>query len=133
MILDSSFLIDLQRGSRRAIDRATEIEAKHEPSRVPLVVVYELFIGVGKGTKREENRLRVRRVLDRVSSVRATEPLMEQAGYLDGAVQRELGDGIGTADAIIAATAIEYDEPVVTADTTDFEKVPDSGLRVETY
>ena len=41
------------------------------------------------------------------------------------------GESIGAVDALVAATALDYDEPVVTADTEDFELVSD--LRVETY
>jgi predicted nucleic acid-binding protein len=133
MILDSSFLIDVQRGSRRALDVAMNIESANEPTRVPLVVIYELFMGVGKGTETEKNRRRVQQVLNRFSSVPATEPIMKCAGHLDGVVRRKFGGEIGTADAFIAATALWYDEPVVTADVTDFEKVPDPDLRVEAY
>ena len=133
MILDSSFLIDVQRGSRRAIDLAMSIESEDQPTRVPFVVIYELFMGVGKGTETEKNRRLVQRVLDRFSSVPATEPIVKRAGYLDGVVQRKFGGKIGTADAIVAATALEYDEPVVTDNVRDFQRVPSAELRVETY
>ncbi|PSQ47799.1 hypothetical protein BRD15_06610 [Halobacteriales archaeon SW_6_65_15] len=63
----------------------------------------------------------------------ATESIAKRAGFLDGTIERKFGNEIGPLDAIIAATALEYDEPVVTADVTDFEKVPDPELRVETY
>lgn len=53
MILDTSFLIDVQRDFGPAIDRAMTIESADRPTRIPLVVVYELFLGVGKGN---ENR-----------------------------------------------------------------------------
>lgn len=51
MILDSSFLIDIQNGVPAAVDTIDEIEAGDQPLRVPHVVVYELYIGVGKGTQ----------------------------------------------------------------------------------
>ena len=133
MILDTSFLIDVQRGTRRAVDVAADIESGDRPRRVPFVVVYELFMGVGKGTKTEANRRRVEQVLDRFSSLPATEPIMKRAGFLDGVAQREYGSEIGTADAIVAATALEYDEPVVTDDVRDFQRMPAADLRIETY
>jgi len=34
-------------------------------------------------------------------------------------------------DSIVAATAISYDEPVLTADTEDFRRI--QGLDIETY
>ncbi|PSQ47792.1 hypothetical protein BRD15_06605 [Halobacteriales archaeon SW_6_65_15] len=56
MILDTSFLIDVQRDFGPAIDRTMTIESADRPTRIPLVVVYELFLGVGKGTRTEANR-----------------------------------------------------------------------------
>ena len=51
-----------------------------------------------------------------------TVPIAKRAGEIEGAAQRsDQNDvGVGLADAIIAATAIEFDEPVVTDDETDF-------------
>ena len=133
MILDTSFLIDVQRGFGPAVDRATTMESANRPRRIPLVVVYELFLGVGKGTKTEANRRRIQRLLERFSLVSPTESIAKRAGFLDGTLRRERGSKIGPPDAIVAATALEYDEPVLTGDLTDFEKVPSAELRVETY
>lgn len=133
MILDSSFLIDLERSHEPAVTKAREIEANGHPRRVPLIVIYEMLISVGKGTRTEQNRKRVERVLGSLPIVSANEAIARRAGRFEGEVQRTGGTGVGPADAIIAATAVEYDEPVLTDDSTDFERIPSAELRVETY
>jgi predicted nucleic acid-binding protein len=133
MILDTSFLIDVQRDFGPAIDRAMTMESANRPRRIPLVVVYELFLCVGKGTKTEANRRRIQRLLEQFSLVSPTESIVKRAGFLDGTLRRERGSKIGPPDAIVAATALEYDEPVVTDDVRDFQRIPAAELQVETY
>jgi len=63
-----------------------------------------------------------------------TPSIARRAGRLLGEQMADAGDGegpgIGKGDAAIAATAIEYDVPVLAADG-HFESVP--GVEVETY
>lgn len=133
MILDSSFLIDLEGAYEPAVAKAKELEGDGLPKRVPLIVIYEMFISVGKGTRTEKNRRQVERVLGGLPVVSPTEAIARRAGRFEGEVQRADGGGIGPADAIIAATAVEYDEPIVTDDAGDFDRIPTSELRVDTY
>lgn len=133
MILDTSFLIDLEQNHEAAVTKAREIEADGHPRRVPLIVIYEMFISVGKGIRTAENRERVERVLGSLPVVSANEAIARRAGRFEGEVQRADGMGVGPADALIAATAVEYDEPVLTDDSTDFERIQSTELRVETY
>lgn len=133
MILDSSFLIDIEAEYDPALTKAQEIEAAGAPRHVPLIVVFELYISVGKGTRTDENRQTVNRVLQSLPIVGLTEPIVKRAGIIEGELQAaDSGDlGIGPADAIIAATALEYAEPIVTDDSDDFERV--DGVMVEPY
>jgi predicted nucleic acid-binding protein len=105
--LDTSFLIDVQRDFGPAIDGAMTMESADRPTRIPLVVVYELFLGVGKGARTEANRRRVHRLLRRFSLIPSTESIAKRAGFLDGTIERKFGNKIGPPDAIIAATALE--------------------------
>jgi len=133
VILDSTFLIDIEAEYGPALDKARELENGGLPLRIPMVVVYELFISVGKGANPEENRRAVERVLEGFPLVPATESIAKRAGRFEGEIQRRHGKGIGTADAIIASTAIEFDEPVMTENVRDYEKIPSDDLRIETY
>jgi len=130
LILDTSFLIDVQNGVDAATEKAREIESSGRPRRVPHVVLYELYIGVGKGVQTDENRERIEGVVSSLPLEPTTPSIARRAGKIEGELQREDG-AIGTVDALVAATTLEYDEPLVTADTDDFGTVP--GLEVETY
>lgn len=130
MILDTSFLIDVQNGVEAATEKAAEIESDGRPRRVPHTVLYELYIGVGKGIQTDENKEQVENVLSSLPLEPTTPSIARRAGKIEGELQKN-GEAIGAVDAIVAATALDYDEPVVTADIRDFERVSD--LRIETY
>ena len=115
MILDSSFLIDIQNGVPAAVDTIDEIESAGRPLRVPHVVVYELYIGVGKGAQSAQNRARIDAVIGSLTLEPTTMEIVQRAGELEGALQQR-DQAVGAVDAIIAATARRYDEPVITAD-----------------
>jgi predicted nucleic acid-binding protein len=87
-------------------------------------------MGVGKGVQTDENRKRVENVLSSLPLEPTTPSIARRAGKIEGELQKD-GEAIGAVDAIVAATALDYDEPVVTADIRDFECVSD--LRIETY
>ncbi len=130
MILDTSFLIDVQNGVDGAIQKAREVESNGRPRRVPHVVLYELYIGVGKGVQSDENRERIESVVFSLPLEPTTPSIVRRAGRIEGELQTD-DESIGAVDAIVAATALDYDEPVVTADTDDFERI--SGIRIQKY
>lgn len=123
MILDSSFLIDVQTGHARAIQKALDLDAAATPQRIPLVVIFELYVGVGKGTQDDETEAAIDALLAAREIVPATEPIAKHAGRIEGEIQRD-GTAVGLADAVIAATALEYDEPVVTDDRDYWAQIP---------
>lgn len=132
MIFDTSFLIDLMNNADAAVEKAIEIEASTVPQRVPLLVIYELFTGVGKGSMPDQERQKIQRVLSPRQIEGADEALARQAGLLDGELQAgHNGRAIGAVDALVAATGLRFDEPVVTRDPDDFDGI--DGLDVEVY
>lgn len=133
MILDSSFLIDIEWEHEGALAKAREIEAAELPRPVPLVVVSELYISIGKGTRTEENQQAVDRVLRALPIAELSVSIAKRAGIVEGELQAEdeSDEGIGLVEALIASIALEYDEPIVTGDPDDFRRV--EGVRVETY
>lgn len=122
VVLDTNFLIDLDANRPEAIDKARAIERAGVPRRVPRIVVTELWIAVGKGTQTAHNREKFERLIGGLPQVDLTAPIAKRAGEIEGQTQSaDPNDiGVGLADAIIAATAIVLDEPVVTDDETDF-------------
>jgi len=140
MILDTNFLIDIDNNRPDAIKKAQQIERAGRPRRVPRIVMFELWVAVGKGTHTEHNRQKFERLLDGLPQVELTATIAKRAGEIEGETQAaDPNDiGVGSADAIVAATAVELEEPVVTDDRRDFvnriqEQAGVSELNVELY
>ncbi|TKX74307.1 type II toxin-antitoxin system VapC family toxin [Halorubrum sp. GN11_10-6_MGM] len=128
MILDSSFLIDLMNGDDGAVEAAREIEGSSVPQRVPAQVVYELYVGVGYSESASREVENIQSVLESRPIVGLTEDVAKHAGRIDGQLRRE-GGRIGQGDIKIAATAIRHDEPVITGNPADFNRIPDVEVR----
>jgi predicted nucleic acid-binding protein len=127
VILDTSFLIDIQRGDDAAVAMAEEIEAGDRPRRVPHVVLYELYVGVGKGVQSERTEAKLDEVLSTLPLEPTTPAIARRAGRIEGVLQAD-GGAVGAVDALVGATALAYGEPVVTADVEDFERMPDVAV-----
>lgn len=131
MILDTSFLEDVARSETAAIEEATRLDTEVIPQHISVISLYELYWGIGYLDTPQEER-------DRVDSVLGTKPLYpvtpeiaRKAGRIAGQLS---ADGMALndpGDEIIGATGIVHDEPVLTANTSHFERIP--GLDVESY
>lgn len=130
MILDTDFLIDVMNSDEGALEKAVELEDRRIPQRVPLMAVYELFIGIGAGALPERERRKIRGVLEPRTVPAMTEQVAERAGIVQGELMAA-GEGIGAVDAIIGATGQILEEPVLTRNVEHFERIP--GLDIETY
>lgn len=130
MILDSSFLIDLMEGNEDAVALATEIEGLDAVQRVPVQVLYELYVGVGYTDQSDEEVAKIDQVIAARPIIETTTQIAKLAGRLDGQLRRE-GTRVAVGDILIGATARHYDEPVVTGNPEDFEVIP--GVEVSSY
>lgn len=128
MILDSSFLIDLMNADEDAIAVATDLESTDEPQRVPAQVVYELYVGVGYTEQTHDEVGKIQSVLNSRPIVPLTDTIARHAGRLDGQLRRE-GNRVGQGDIKVAATALHHDEPVVTGNPKDFNRIPNVVVR----
>jgi len=126
MILDTNYLGALKDQHPGALSKATELEVSGEPLRIPTVVGYELFISVGKTTQerfKRKDRQAYRRLTASKPKVELSEQIATRAGVLEGEHQRSTEKpNLGPGDAVVAATALLYDEPVV-SDDRDFDSV----------
>jgi hypothetical protein len=134
MIVDTSFILDVIDGDEAAINKERELEAESVPLVIPSMTILELYIGVGKVSGTLEERRTVEAVLDSYPLVDTTPRISRRAGRLLGermaAANDGEGPGIGKGDAVIAATALERDEPVLAGDK-HFRNI--SGIAHETY
>lgn len=130
MIQDTSFLIDVLGGDPAALDVLELIERENQPEKVASITSLELYEGVHRSAKPDDEKQDVLRVLDSKHVIPADHSIMKQAGQLSG---RLIADGarIDREDCIIAATAIQENEAVLTRDESHFERI--AKLDVRTY
>lgn len=131
MILDANFLIALDANEEAAQAIAADLESRDVPLRIPTIVVQELYVAVDLGSDASENARKFESLLENKPVAQLTDPIARRAGVLEGQhVASDTKPNLGPADAIVAATALQRNEPVVTNDVSDFESV--DGIDVVT-
>ena len=123
MLIDSDIFVWLTRGHSGAAARLNSIEVW----RISAITYMEL----AQGCRDKADLARLKKALNG----RGTEivPVIESIGeramrLID---QHSLSDGLRLADALIAATALEHGESLLTANVKHF--IPIDGLRVELF
>lgn len=131
MILDTEFLISLRAKEEAALELATELETSGVPTRVPTIVIEELYVSVGAGSQSNANARDFEALVENKPVVELDESIARRAGALEGErLASDSAPSLGPGDAIVGATGLTLNEPVVTNDR-DFQSV--DGLRVELY
>jgi len=133
VILDTEFLGSLVEQAPAAVEKAGELDARNAPVRVPAMVVWELYHGVANAPEASRGTLRAgyEKLFESYPVVELDDSLARRAGRIRGRHARS--DSLATldgADSAVAATALSYDEPVVSNDR-DFRDV--DGVTVEAY
>lgn len=130
MLLDTSFLIDVMRGDERAVARADELEADLVRQRLSAMTLFELYYGVARSEQPKAERETVEDVLATKAVQPADTAVMQKAGRISGELEND-GEAVADGDVVIGATAAVVDEPVLTRNVSDFERV--GRVEVETY
>lgn len=131
MILDSTFLFDLMAADADAFEKGVGLVDHGEMQWLPTPVVAEVFYGAA--TERSDTT--ADEVRNRLLSYPRID-LNNEIGRIAGQLLANADDGaggtsgVGWNDAHIAAMATVLNEPVLTENVADFEKL---GVRVETY
>ena len=134
-LLDTSFLIDLVRGKREAIELAKRLDEERAYIAASAVTVYEYLLGVYLSYWGDEEKLKEKLEIAESELARLdvlpfngeiARKTAEIAAYL-----LKRGEVIGLADTIIAATALTYNLKLVTRNVKHFSRIP--GLKVLTY
>jgi predicted nucleic acid-binding protein len=123
-IVDTDVLIDVGRDREEAIASLAQIEQQSSPT-ISVITQMELLIGCrGKAELRK-----IERFLRRFHIVKMNEPISDSAVEL---LRRyRLSHGLLIADALIAATALSMNIPLVTKNQRDYRFI--AGLRLLTY
>lgn len=129
MILDTSFLVDVLRGNEAVTEWEEELGERGD-GIVTAISVMELWEGIHRTNATEEERQRIRRLLEEVTHAAFDRESAMLAGECSAAL---LGEGarIEIEDVMIAAIALQRDEPILTGNPDHFERI--DGVDVETY
>lgn len=129
MILDTGFLIDLIQGEKAAQKKAEKLEQQDRSLKISSATLFELYTGIEKSSKPEEEKEKVKQVLESKTVIDIDKKISKKAGKLNG---RLLNDGeiIQSFDTLIAATALIHEEKILTPDE-DFQKI--ENLETENY
>lgn len=124
MIIDTSYALDLLDEDADAFEKGVELMTEHTPLKLPAMTVMELFVGYG-ATENEEEARQVENAIAGHPIIEMDEMVARKAGQIAGRT------GLDPGDAAIAATALLLDEPVLTRNVKDFERI--DGISIETY
>lgn len=131
--LDTSFLVDVIRESRREVEgpaRTWLADNSHEQLAVSVPVLCEMLVGAELHEEPEQEARRVNRICAGLPLV----PLGERVPATFAKVAATLirsGTKIAAMDLLIASAALSEDAAVLTRNVRHFERVP--GLRVLSY
>ncbi len=123
-IVDTDILIDVARGDSDAIAR---LQGLQQQSALAVSAVTQMELIVGCRNKTELHALEIFR--RRFQLLKITDQISDRAvGLLE---QYRLSHGLLIADALIAATALEHNEPFITKNQRDFRFI--AGLNLLPY
>lgn len=125
MILDTSVIVDIDRGvSRKKVERLDECS----PHKICAATIAEYYAGVELGEGESESK--GEKLLQNVEEIPIKGKIAREAGRIIAELTRQ-GEIIGINDVYIAAVARILDEPVLTANLSDFERV--DGIEVKDW
>jgi len=132
ILLDTSFLIDLLRQRKNAIDKAVEL-VNRDKLATTYVNIYELLIGVysKKDANYEEKLKTVENLTGKISILTLEKDSTIKSAKIGGELMLK-GQTVGDTDNMIAGIALSNSiNTIVTRDKEHFERI--RGLKVETY
>jgi len=128
-ILDTNICVRFLRGEESVVRRLLDAD-ENDDLRIPAMVEGELFYGVEKSERRDENREKVKALLAFLPVCHADDETMEKFGELKAKAEAA-GRRVDDADVIIAATAMRHGALLVAGNTRHFSRF--DGLEIEDW
>ena len=128
-ILDTNICVRFLRGEESVVRRFLDAD-ENDDLRIPAMVEGELFYGVEKSERRDENREKVKSFLAFIPVCHTDDETMEKFGELKAKAEAA-GRRVDDADVIIAATAMRHGAVLVTGNTRHFSRF--DGLEIEDW
>lgn len=127
-LLDTNTCIELMRNHPNVVERMLAVA----PSDcfVSTITTYELYTGIAKCAAPDKERGKVNKLLSVVQEQAFDQSAAREAGRLRGILESR-GEMIGPYDVLIAAQALSSELIVITANTSEFQRVP--RLRLENW
>ncbi len=125
VLMDTSAIIDIGRGNKRAVAVATKRENEGDKLLASSISVFELSAVCHAGLDEKRKKL-----LEPIRVILLSSEHAEAAGVIYRNL-RGRGEDIGAFDSLIAATALCEDEPLLTSNVKHFGRV--EGLKLITY
>lgn len=120
--LDTSFLIDLFRGNKPAVERMAELDQSSESITVAAPTIMEFATGAHLAEDPRE-----REQLEQFLQSATVLPLEKESALLAGQVNASLikaGEPIGDLDVLIGCIAVSHDEPLLARNADHFSRIP---------
>ena len=127
MILDTTVLIDLMKADINAINKIKELK---ERKLVTTPTIFELWSGITKSNKPEQEKRKELEILDSQLILNLVRKSAEEAGKISGTLIKE-GETIDTEDSMIAGIAKVHNESILTRNVDHFNRIRD--IKIETY
>lgn len=121
ILVDTDVLIEVSRGAEVAVNCLQEIEARNS---LTISVVTQMELVVGCRNKLELQELE--KFLRRFQLYKLNEPITDLA--VDLLMRFRLSHGLLIADALIAATALSFNLPLVSRNQRDYRFIPQLEL-----
>ncbi|MDY6761671.1 MAG: PIN domain-containing protein [Candidatus Nanohaloarchaea archaeon] len=131
VIVDTDVLGDFLRGDDVAVELVEHYQAGDAAATTD-INMFELYYGAYKSERSDANVSRLKGLLNTIPVYFTSEDSMELAGKL-AARQEEQGERVGVKDVLIGSIASLQNEPVLTWNTADFDRLDgvetlDTGL-----
>ena len=131
ILLDTNAVIAAMKGGPGPLVERFDRELPRGTLALSAVVLYELHFGVANSARRTENAARLAAFLDAPFAVLAFDAEDAEDAAMIRADLKRVGTPIGPYDLLIAAQARRRDALLVTANQSEFGRVP--GLRMEDW
>lgn len=121
ILIDTDVCIEILRGNKKVINKRNKFE---EEVAISFMTVAELFYGAENSGNSEHNHSIVEEFLLTVKIIQSDFSIMRRFGIIKGKLKKK-NNLIPDADIIIASTAIEKCEFLVTGNTEHFDRIDD--------
>ena len=130
ILTDTSFIIDVMKGNRKALAKLNEMRKTGATAMVSTVTLYELYVGVSSVRRPLEEKEKILKATSRLSTIGFDEKSAREAGQVQGDLKAR-GEMIDIPDILIAGIARAGGYSVLTRNKAHFNRV--TGLSVDTY